>query len=253
MVQRRDLVRFLDDLLPPLAGCHDGSNNGLQVEGACDVRKVAFGVDACLVLFERAAEIGADFIVVHHGLSWGGGIKRFTGIHARRFAVLFKHDISLYASHLPMDAHPEVGHNAEIARGLGLRKLRPYFEYDGAKIGWRGELPRSLTPAALGQKVGHLLDAEVEVVAAGPARIRSVGVVSGGGGCAIEDSAEDGLDCLVTGETGHGNHHPIREAGINVIAAGHYKTEVPGLKAVMARIEKRFRVPCEFIDFPTGK
>lgn len=253
-VPRQALVSFLDELLQTPPGCHDGSNNGLQVEGRETVRKVAFGVDACRSLFEGAAAAGADFVVVHHGLSWGGGMRRLTGVVGGRVRVLMRHGLSLYASHLPLDAHPQIGHNAVIARRLGLRARRPWFEYEGACIGCRGTLAHALTPTALAARLAEILPgATVQRLGGGPARIRTVGVVSGGGCCALETAARDGLDCLVTGEVGHGDVHPAREAGVCVLAAGHYRTETPGLEALMDRVRRRFRVPCVFIDLPTGR
>jgi dinuclear metal center YbgI/SA1388 family protein len=252
-VPRQALVDFLDALLAPPAGCHDPSNNGLQVEGRSSVRRVAMGVDACLALFTQAAAAGADFVIVHHGLSWGGGIRRLTGTAGARVRALMRHGLSLYASHLPLDAHPRLGHNAVIARGLGLRTRRPWFEYEGACIGCRGDLPAPATPAALAARLGRLLGATVEHVGAGAARIRRVGVVSGGGGDAIETAARDGLHCLVTGELGHSDIHVAREAGLHVLAAGHYRSEIPGLLALGDRIRRRFRIPCDFFDLPTGR
>lgn len=252
-VSRQVLTTFLDELLRLPPGGHDSSNNGLQVEGNGTVHKVVFGVDACATLFERAAEAAADYIIVHHGLSWGDNQRYLTGIRADRLKTLFGHGISLYASHLPLDMHPEIGHNAVIARRLGLRKLKPFFKYGSVEIGCCGELPHPLTPATLAQRVNAALHTVSELLAVGPSTVHRVGVVSGGGADAAEACAEQQCEALVTGEIGHSHVHPIREAGVNVIAAGHYRSEVPGLEALMERVSAKFHVACEFIDVPTGR
>ena len=253
MVTRKDVVEFLDDLLRPPPGCTDSSNNGLQVEGRCEVRKIVLGVDACVALFEKAAAADADFVIVHHGLSWGDNLRRLTGLNAGRIGPLFCRGISLYASHLPLDAHPEIGHNISICRLLGLRQPRPFCRYSGIDIGWQGTLPKAVMLAEFAKKVGRVFDCEPRVFPAGPAKIRRIGVVSGAGTCGLADAKAVGCDALLTGEIGHGDFHTVRELGIHAIAAGHYKTEIPGLQALAARLGKRFpALPCEFLDVPTG-
>lgn len=252
MVTRKALTTYLDGLLRLPPGGHDSSNNGLQVEGRAAVRRIVFGVDACLALFECAAKAGADFIVVHHGLSWGDNQRYLTGCRARRLEALFANGISLYASHLPLDAHPDIGHNAVIARRLGLSRVRPFFPYGSMDIGRCGDLPKPLPLHRLKQKVDEALNTETDVLRAGSPVARRVGVVSGGGADAVEACVQQGCDCLVTGEYGHQHYHAVMELGVNVLAAGHYRSEMPGLEALMARLQARFKVPCEFIDLPTG-
>ena len=252
MVPRQELVSFLDTLLRPPPACQDGSRNGLQVEGRSEVRKVAFGVDACQALFDAAVAESADFVVVHHGLIWKDGLRDLTGVNARRLGALFRHGISLYASHLPLDLHPEIGHNAEIARRLEVRNRLPFFEYGGVEIGFRGELPEPLSLADLEERVNRALRTRARLLAFGPAQIRTVGIVSGGGGDAIEATAKAGLDCLVTGEFGHSHYHAAREHAVHVVAAGHYRSETPGLECLMARVRESLNLECAFLDVPTG-
>jgi len=253
MVKRKELVAFLDDLLRPPPGCTDSSNNGLQVEGRCEVRKVVFGVDACVALFEKAAAAGADFVIVHHGLSWGDNLRRLTGLNAGRIGPLFCRGISLYASHLPLDAHPDLGHNISICRLLGLRKPRPFCRYSGIEIGWYGTLARAMTLAEFAKQAGRTFDCEPRVFSGGPAKVRRIGVVSGAGAGGLTDAKEAGCDTFLTGEIGHADFHTVRELGINAVAAGHYKTEIPGLKALAARLHQRFPgLASEFLDVPTG-
>ncbi|OPZ24130.1 MAG: putative GTP cyclohydrolase 1 type 2 [Lentisphaerae bacterium ADurb.BinA184] len=249
---RAEIVRFLDDLLRPPPACEDSSRNGLQVEGRPEVRRIAFGVDACQALFDAAVAESADFVVVHHGLIWGGGLRDVAGINARRLGTLLGHGISLYASHLPLDMHPEVGHNAEIARRLDLRGRQPFFEYGGVPIGCQGELPTPHSLPELRALVERHLRTETRALPFGPDTVRRVGIVSGGGGDAIAAAAEAGLDGLITGEVGHANYHVARENRLHVIAAGHYRSEIPGLECLMARLRERFGVAGVFLDLPTG-
>ncbi len=252
MVKRNQLVEFLDDLLPLPTGIEDASNNGLQVEGGTSVRKVAFGVDACLALFKRAAQAKADFIFVHHGLSWGEGWRRLTGRTAERMRALFLHRLSLYASHLPLDASPQVGNNFEIARRLGLEDLVSAFEYHGGEIGCAGQLPEPMPASRLCQLINQHLSTRSHCFDFGRKKIKTIGIVSGGGADAVAECARRGIDVLLTGEVGHPDYHAMAEARQTVIAAGHYRTETPGVEAVARRVAEKFDIQTVFIDLPTG-
>lgn len=255
MINRDELVAYLNELLKAEQAMEDSSNNGLQVEGGKDVRLVVFAVDASLALFEHAIAAGADFLFVHHGLSWRDNLRYLTGATARRVRALLANGISLYASHLPLDAHPTVGHNAVIAALLALRKRQPFYKYGGAEIGWCGEfrLPQSTT--TLVARISDILGVPADDVTVLPKefrQVRTVGVVSGAGADAVGACAELGLDALVTGEVGHAQYHTVLESGVSVLAAGHYRSEVPGVKTVMERVADRFDVACRFFDLPTG-
>lgn len=252
MTTRDQLTAYLDKLLLHGTACKDKSNNGLQVEGARKVAKVVFGVDGCLQLFTAAARCGAQYVIVHHGLSWGDSLKYLTHLNAARVRSLFASELSLYAAHLPLDMHPEVGHNAEIARRLGLVNAEPCFEYGGALIGVVGNLPAPVSLPILTMEVDSCLGTESAAWDFGPPEIRRVGIVSGGGGDGIAECAAAKADCFITGEVLHEHWHLAQEAAVNVIAAGHYRSEIPGLLAVKARLEAAFDIECEFIDLPTG-
>ncbi len=247
------LVAFLDKLLPLPAPGNDPSNNGLQVQGDTEVREAVFGVDASMALFRKAQEQRANFVFVHHGLSWKGGIRRLTGIPGARVAFLMQHGISLYASHLPLDAHPEVGHNARMSEHLGITSRKPFFYYGGIPIGWHGPLPEPLPAAALQEKIRTMLGTPPRIYGDPARTLRSIGIVSGGAADAVESAAELGLDALLTGEVGHEHVHVIAESGVLVFEAGHYASECPGVVAVMQRIRAEFALPCSFVDLPTGK
>jgi dinuclear metal center YbgI/SA1388 family protein len=251
MISRNNLVNFLDTLVPALPGVDDASNNGLQVEGVEKVERVAFGVDACESLFTASADKDIDFIIVHHGLSWGDNLKFLQDITATRLRVLFGNGMSLYASHLPLDANCDVGHNAEIARRLGLEQVQPAFEYHGAFIGQMGEFAEMMSMDGLVAKIDKEFGGKCQAWRFGRDEVRKIGIVSGGGADAIPEAAKRGMDCLVTGEVTHQHYHLMKEYGLNVLAAGHYVTEKPGLEAVMARVSQEFSVKCEFIELPT--
>lgn len=253
MIKRDDLVNFFDETLNLQAFAGDVSNNGLQVEGDTGVERVLFAVDACLETFEYAAENQCGMIFVHHGISWGGGIKRWTGIDARRFEVLFRNGISLYAAHLPLDAHNTYGHNACLAKMIGLEQRKPFFEYDGVNIGFSGIVPQSRT---LGETAAILGDAlEIEPLLRGDASkiIHSAAVVSGGGGVdALFAAKTAGCDLLITGEMEHIMHHAALELGVAVIALGHYASETPGILAMQELVTEKFPVETLFAEIPTG-
>ena len=252
MVKLKELTEYLDKRLDNAAIPGDASNNGLQVEGATEVTKALFSVDASLELFEQAIAVQADFIFVHHGMSWGGSPKRFTGSVANRLASLFKNDISLYASHLPLDAHEEIGHNAILADMINVSEKQKFCEYSGTEIGISGNV-ESTTAAEITAVFEQNLSCSARIYGDPQKTIRSVGIISGGGGndgllCAEENQ----LDCYITGEFFHSMCHPAKESGIPVVVLGHYKSETPGVLAVMREINQKFDVECLFADIPTG-
>jgi dinuclear metal center YbgI/SA1388 family protein len=252
MVSRNELKLYLDELLLQPCQCEDSSNNGLQVEGAEEVYRVVFGVDACSALFAEAVNHDADFIFVHHGMSWRDSFKYLTGTTARRLRMLFQNNISLYAAHLPLDQHPEVGHNAVIAARLGIIDPAPFFVYGGHEIGFRGRLPGALELSTLAAEVDQFLHTDSQVLSFGPQTVETVGIVSGGAADAIAECAACEVDCLLTGEMTHTHYHTAEELCVNVIAAGHYRSEVPGVEAIQERITQNFDVECVFADIPTG-
>jgi dinuclear metal center YbgI/SA1388 family protein len=196
----------------------------------------------------------ADFLFVHHGISWGGGFRRITGIDAKRIGLLFSAGITLYAAHLPLDAHVQWGNNAQLAQILGLKELEPFCNVDGMTIGWAGTLSRSTAIEKLVTKLKEALgDPECNFYGDPDVKIKKIAIVSGG--CSEEvlfQASEAGADLLLTGEFKHQLYHPARELGMNVIAAGHYATETTGVKAVMALIQEKFGIEVEFADCPTG-
>lgn len=246
-MQLERLVAALDKELV-LTGWNDDSNNGLQVANGGRATKVALGVDATLPFFERAAACGADLAICHHGLSWGDSLKRITGLNYRLLAFLLKHDLALWACHLPLDAHPRLGNNACLARALGLRARQPFGLYHGRLIGVRGVLPQPESPAAFQRRVARAVGGEARALAFGKPAIRSVGVISGGAASQVADAIAEGLDAYVTGESNLQAYNLAVQQRIHAVFAGHYATERFGVRAVGAWIARRFHLPVEFVD-----
>lgn len=250
---REELVEELDRTLKIASFPDDPSNNGLQIEGAPEVKRILFGVDASLALFEYAAANQFDFVFVHHGISWGGEPRRFTGIHAKRFRILFRSGISLYGAHLPLDAHPTLGNNARLAELAGLSRVEPFCNYHGCNIGLLGCTKTFLKAAELTDKLGTELKTKPRLIADEGRALKRIAVVSGNGGMdALEQAASAGADLLITGEFQHEMFHPACELPMPTLALGHYATETLGPKAVMEYIERKFDLFCAFADFPTS-
>ena len=253
MTQLKEITGYLDELLNIAAIPDDASNNGLQVEAGEVVQKAVFGVDASQALFEVAVSKKADFIFVHHGLSWRSEPRRFTGITASRLELLFNNGISLYAAHLPLDAHPQIGHNALLADMIKLRMRYNFADYNGCDIACGGFLPKVCLVNQLVEKFETELDCKAEVLGKLDKKLEKVGIISGGGGMdGLLACIGEGMDCYVTGEMTHMMYYVVKESGIVVIKLGHYHSETPGVLAVMNAVEKKFAIDCEFIDIPTG-
>ena len=253
MAQLNEITVYLDELLAVDSVPGDASNNGLQVEAADKVNSAIFGVDACQALFDAAVAKKVDFIFVHHGLSWGGEPRRFTGITGTRLGTLFAEGINLYAAHLPLDAHPKIGHNALLADMVGLRKRYQFAEYSGCNIACGGVLPKSCLPDELAKVFEGNLDCKAKIFGNCDKSVNKIGIISGGGGMdGLMACIEDDVDCFVTGEMTHTMYHIVKESGMTVIQLGHYCSETPGVKAVMNKLNKKFGIACEFVDIPTG-
>ncbi len=247
----RELVAYLDEYLR-VREIEDTSQNGLQVEGPAEVRKVAFAVDACQAAADGAVIQKAQLLIVHHGLFWDKP-RRLVGPLFRQARTLILGGCGLYAAHLPLDAHPEVGNNAELARLLGLQDVRPFGRYHGVEIGVAGTLEPPLPiPTLIGRLIQTLQVPPVRVLAHGTPDARRVAVISGDAVSMLEQVADAGLDTFITGETRHGAFHSVAELGVNVLFAGHYATEAVGLKALARHLEEKFGLETVFLDLPTG-
>jgi dinuclear metal center YbgI/SA1388 family protein len=249
-MQLADLVAYLDDYLR-VGTVPDAPHalNGLQVANRGEVTRLAVAVDLCEATIELAAGQGADLLLVHHGLFWGG-LKPLTGPAYRRVAGLVQANIALYSAHLPLDLHPDVGNNAVLARELGVAVRGGFGEEYGVPIGVWGALDAPC--AALAERLTALLGAAPRVMAFGPAHARRVGIVTGAAGSLIRAAAAAGLDSYVTGEGPHHTFFDAEELGVNVFYAGHYATETVGVKALARHLHASFGLPWTFVDHPTG-
>lgn len=249
-MQRVDLVAYLDEFLA-VRGTADYAENGLQVEGAAEVTRLAFAVDACQETITAAIEGAAQMLIVHHGLFWGKPML-IVGPHRRRVKALLDADCSLYAVHLPLDRHPQVGNNAVLARLLGLQVVGPLGEAFGAPIGLVAEAEKGLTRQELAQRLAAALGRPPLLMAGGPSIVRRIGIITGGAARDGAAAAQLGCDAFITGETSHSHYHDAAELGINMYYAGHYATETVGVKALQAHLAERLGLPGFFIDRPTG-
>jgi dinuclear metal center YbgI/SA1388 family protein len=249
-MRRDDLVQWLDGYLD-IGAYDDASLNGLQVEGRDEVTKVAVAVDATLATFEQAADMGADLLIAHHGLFWGRPLP-VVGPHRERLAYLLRHEISLYAAHIPLDAHREVGNNWGIARLLGLDELRDFATYKGRPIGVQGRFPTPLSLRDLADAIERELGEAVLVHAGGPNLVASLGIVSGAAAGEVVTAAAAGLDAFLTGEPRHELFAEPFERGVNALFAGHYMTETVGVNLLAAELRARFGLATEFVLLPTG-
>lgn len=250
-MHRDELVDYLDELLE-VKEVEDRSNNGLQVEGAAVVERVAFAVDAGLAAFEETVAAGAQMLVVHHGLFWGEPIM-VTGIHRRRLQTLLDAGVSLYAVHLPLDFHLELGNNAVLAHWLGLQDPVPFGRYKGRPPGIAGDLPEEMGLKTFAARVEEVLgEPVIQTWPFGRPDVRRVGIVSGGAGFLLDQVAEAGVDVYFTGEVSHSVYHRAQELGLNVVFGGHYATETAGLKGLAEHLAEKFELETVFLDLPTG-
>jgi len=249
----REFQNWLDDILDISSFKDtDASMNGMQVgRKSEEIQCIALAVDACAEVFRRAGDAGADAVLVHHGLFWGKPLA-VTNEHYSRLSLLFEHDVALFAAHLPLDAHPEVGNNAAIAQALHIQNPNPFGWYHGQAIGISGALPRAVTVQELTASLGWEGEPDITVLPFGPEKLAKVGIVSGGAAKTVSEAIGEGLDAFITGESSHQIYHDCLEAGITVLAGGHYRTEVYGIQALGKLIEKETGIKTVFIDVPTG-
>lgn len=248
MADRDAIVNFLDGYLKSRE-IKDASQNGLQVQGKPQVKKIAFGVSASLEFIKRAVAAKADMLIVHHGLLWGRSAA-IKGPFRAKLDALLKNDITLAAWHLPLDKHPVSGNNARIMKLLGAGGLKPFGAYEGEAIGFRGSFARPKPMPEIVKVLCGELDADILAFSFGPKKVKTLAVISGGAQRMFEQAVEAGLDLYVTGEVSEFVQEMARESRTNFISAGHYNTEKPGVQALAKLLRSKFRVKTEFIDVP---
>ncbi len=243
-MHRAELLRFLDDLLE-VSRFRDYCPNGLQVEGRGEILRVVAGVSASQALLDAAVADGADALLVHHGWFWRGEDARVLGIRRTRLATLLRHDINLFAYHLPLDAHAVLGNNAQLAALMGWRTEARFADQDLAFIGGVAGVPSA---GELVRQVSEKLGREARLVGDGSRRVRRLAWCSGAAQGFFEDAIAAGADCYLSGEISEQTVHLARESGVPYIAAGHHASERLGVQALGGHLSERFGLDCRFID-----
>lgn len=248
-MRRVDLSSFFTSLLNP-ASFQDYCPNGLQIEGAEQIDKVAFAVSATRDSIQKAVESGADTLVVHHGLFWKfHGARTLTGSFAKRIFPLVQNNINLYAYHLPLDAHPEIGNAAVLGRQINCLQQAPFGDFKGCATGIQGNLTTPVSAKTLQQTLQTLL--QHDVLLASPDEnqmITSVGIITGGANSDWVLAEQAGLDAYITGEISEHDWHESKENGIHMFAGGHNATERGGILSLMKQVQDLYEVECLFID-----
>ncbi len=251
MAHRTEILNFICEKLKP-QNYRDSSLNGLQFEGAEDISRIAVAVDTGVSVIERAADIGATMLLVHHGMFWNSSFQ-IVGAKKKAISLLTKHDINLVAMHLPLDGNEEYGNNFGLARLLGLSALRPAAYYEGAFIGCIGENTERRSREDLMEPLLKLPGIEnPRVLEFGPRVPARICVVSGAGADEIYNHARDGFDTLITGEPRQFAYHYCKEECLNAFFIGHYASETVGVRALGEALASKFGIECNFIHEPTG-
>jgi len=246
MIERQELLLTFDSLLQP-ERFKDYCPNGLQVEGRNEVRTLVSGVTASLALIEAAVQAKADAIFVHHGLFWRGHDGRVTGWLRQRLALLLQHNINLFAYHLPLDAHPQWGNNAQLGLELGFTAQEWFGEQ---QLGSLGEAPAAImqSPQDLAEHIQRVLGRQVTLVQGRSGPMRRVAWCTGGAQSYFEPAIAAGADVFITGEISEPQAHLARECGVSFIACGHHASERYGAPALAAHVAASMGLEHVFID-----
>lgn len=247
MATRESIDAALKELLQP-EYFKDYAPNGLQVEGKADIDVVISGVTASQALIDKAVELGADAIFVHHGFFWKGENPVLVGMKYRRIKTLIEHGINLFGYHLPLDAHPQLGNNAQLAKKLGIEMTGPLERGNSRSVGNVGVLSSPVSGSDFASHIGHCLQREPLHIAGSDRAIQKVAWCTGGAQGYIEKAIEQGVDAFITGEASEQTTHIARETGIHFYGAGHHATERYGANAVGAWLAEKFNINHRFID-----
>ena len=249
-VPLKKIVAHCDKILRTReTGDYDGAANGLQVENSGAVTKIAAAVDASLATIKLAIAAKAGLLIVHHGLFWSSR-QPWTGKNYDLMQLLLENNLAVYSSHLPLDAHPKLGNNAQLCAALGLKNLKPVFASHGQTIGFKSQT--KISRADLARRLERATGAKPRIIPGGKSICEKIGVVTGGAGGDLKIAASEGVDTFITGEGPHWTYALAEELGLNVLYGGHYATETFGVKALAAELSNKFKVPWEFLDHPTG-
>ena len=250
-IRRDELAAYLEVYLDA-ARDRDYGPNGIQVEGREEIRRVITAVSACEELSQRARELAADAILVHHGLYWDGAPALLKGLMLRRVRPLIAGEISLFAYHLPLDRHGELGNNILAAKAFGLEEIRSFAPHRGLEIGFRGKFPQPTSIGELALRCAEIYGQQPLVLGPGEAgrKVSSLGIVSGGAQRDFYAAIDAGCDAYITGEVSEWVTNVAREAGVHYLAAGHYATERLGIRALGEHLAEKFGLEVTFVDLP---
>jgi dinuclear metal center YbgI/SA1388 family protein len=226
---------------------YEGALNGLQVENRGKVTRMAAAVDASLSTARLAVETGANLLIVHHGLFWSTR-QPWTGANYELLRFLLENDLAVYSAHLPLDLHPKLGNNVLLCRELGFKRLKPFFFEKNQHLGFQTET--LISRSELAKRLHRAVGTKATILPGGPKACRRIGVVTGGAGGQLKSAK--GVDTFITGEGPHWTYALAEELGLNVLYGGHYATETFGVKALAAHLSKRFGIPWQFVEYPTG-
>lgn len=246
-VTNTTLLQYLNDLLRP-EKIKDYCPNGLQVEGKKEIKRIVTGVTASQSLIDYAIANNADAILVHHGYFWKGEDPCIKGMKRKRLKDLLTHDINLYGYHLPLDIHPVLGNNAQLAKRLDIEVIGGLEPHNPFSVAMQGKLLNPMTTEQLSQKLNRVLKRQPQVISGGEHKINTVAWCTGGGQSFIEMAAEQGIDAFISGEISEQTVHTAREMQVHFFAAGHHATERYGAKALGEQIQQDFNVDVEFVD-----
>jgi len=247
-MQRNKLTEYLSKYLK-VEKFDDYCPNGLQVEGKSNIKKIVTAVSASIELFNKAIEHKADAILVHHGIIWNYERPVYKGSYRERVKLLLDNNISLFAFHLPLDAHSVVGNNARLAKHLGLKSCKPFGDHKGQVIGIKGKIAKTSKDKFF-KKVENLVNREILVFPYGPKSISNIGIVSGGAQKEFTQAISENLDAYITGEVSEHIKYLSQEEKVHYISAGHYATENFGVKSLGNHLKNKFKINVEFIDIP---
>ncbi len=249
MILQKHLNQYINQLLSSHL-FEDYGPNGLQIEGKKDIKKIAYAVSATQESIQEAIAWGADALVVHHGVFWKhNGARTITGPWGERIKQLIKHEINLYAYHLPLDAHPEVGNASSLARLIDLTELAPFGEHKRQPLGVKGKFQTAIKASDLQKKLATILNHEIKLASPNEDElISTMGIITGGANNEWSEAMKAGLDSYLTGEISEYNWHDAKEAGIHYFAGGHHATERFGIQSLMEKITMDFKIEGKFFD-----
>ena len=226
------------------------AHNGLQLTNDGFVGKVGAAVDACLPVIKQAVDAEVDLLIVHHGLFWSG-VQPIEGALYEKLKLAMEHNLAIYSAHIPLDVHDVFGNNVGLAAALGLEETTAFFPWRGILLGRRASVT-DWTLSNLLEQLRQLLGGRLHCAPGGPENVREIGIITGGAGSGVAAIAKEGIDTFITGEGPHHSYALAEEVGVNLVYAGHYATEVYGVKALAAHLGERYSLPHVFLDHPSG-